>query len=711
MADQTADLLFEIGVEEIPAPAVLPALSQLEGLMTGALAEARLAHGAAHPWGTPRRLAIVVEGVAARQPDLEQEVKGPPAAAAFDDDGAPTKAAQGFAAGRGLSVDDLQVRDTDKGRYVCASGTEPGGEAAQVLPDILREAAASLTFPKTMRWGEGDYRFARPIRWIVALLGPDVVPVEIAGLESDRVTWGHRFLSDGPISLSDPSEYLEALEAGHVIADHARRRELIAKGARAVAEEAGGRVRLDPELLEEVNFMVEYPTCLVGHFDPRYLELPDDVIVTVMTGHQRYFAVENPDGSLLPLFVAVRNGDEQGLDTVRRGNERVIEPRLADAEFYLTEDMRAPLPDRVDSLRRVTYIEGMGSLHDKTERLQGLVGWLCGQVRQVEAADESHAARAAMLSKCDLTTTMIGDTKLAKLQGRIGAEYARRSGEPEEVALAIAEQYRPHSAGDRPPATTPGRLVALADKMDHLAACFRLGMRPTGSADPHALRRAAAGIVRIILDARWRIDTPAFIREALGRLPEVDSPDAVAGDEAAAGIEEFIAARLEGELDPSGVSYDLARAVLAAPAGDLLDACDRAVALRDIRPRDVDFDAVVIAAERTANIVRGPKAEEDLGLDAEALAEPQATALHEAYLAAAEAGEAALGDDAARDYDAAWRALAALRGPIDSFFDDVLVMAEDEAVRRNRLALLAEVDDLFLRLLDVQQIVIEGEAH
>ncbi|MGD9495027.1 MAG: glycine--tRNA ligase subunit beta [Armatimonadota bacterium] len=709
MPEQTADLLFEIGVEEVPAAAVLPALQQLEAFMSRALAEARLAHGEVRTFGTPRRLAVLISEVALRQPDLEHEVKGPPAAAAFDAEGKATKAAEGFAAARGVRVDDLQVRDTDRGRYVFATVTAPGRDAREVLPTILAEAASSLSFPKTMRWGTGDFRFARPIRWIVALLGPDVVEVDIAGLRSDRVTWGHRFLSDGPVELAEPAQYLAALERAYVIADHRVRAQLIAQAARQAAEQVGGRIRLDADLLEEVNFMVEYPTALVGRFDSRYLELPEEVIVTVMSAHQRYFAVENPDGTLLPLFVAIRNGDERGLDIVRRGNERVIEPRLADAEFYLAEDTRAPLSDRVEDLKRVTYIEGLGSLYDKTQRLQGLVGWLCAQVRQVEASHESAAARAALLSKCDLTTAMVADTKLAKLQGRIGAEYARRSGEPEEVALAIAEQYRPLSASDRPPATTPGRLVALADKIDHLAACLRLGMRPTGSADPHALRRAAAGIVRIVLDARWRIDMPAFIQQALSRLPQVDAAGALPPDEAGAQIHDLLLARLETELAAQGVSYDLARAVLGAPCPDLLDAFDRAVALRDLRRRDGEFEAVVIAATRTANIVR-PAKRGELSLDPDALAEPQERALHEAYRAARQTVEVALGEEGQRDYAAAWEALAGLRAPIDRFFDDVLVMVEDEAVRRNRLALLADVDDLFLRLLDVQQIVIEGEA-
>jgi|LSQX01.3.fsa_nt_gb glycyl-tRNA synthetase beta chain len=711
MAHDTADLLFETGVEEIPAPAVLPALEQLQRLVADGLSGARLAHGEIRTFGTPRRLTVLVEGVQLRQEDLEQEVKGPPAAAAFDGEGNPTKAAQGFAQGKGLSVDDLQVRETDKGAYVFATVNGVGRDAIEVLPEILAGAVSSLGFPKTMRWGSSDFRFARPIRWLLALLGPNVVKLEVAGLQSDRLTWGHRFLSESPISIADPSEYLAKLEDAFVIADHARRLELIEEEATRAAQEAGGSVRLDPDLVEEVNFMVEYPTALVGRFDSRYLELPDDVIVTVMSGHQRYFAVEAADGALMPLFVAIRNGDEQGLDTVRRGNQRVIEPRLADAEFYLAEDMRVKLSDRLEDLQRVTYIEGLGSLYDKTQRLEALVGWLCGRVVQVESEARTAAERAAHLSKCDLNTNMIGDTKLAKLQGRVGAEYARRSGEPEEVALAIGEQYRPQSAADAPPMTTPGRIVALADRIDHLAACFRIGLRPTGSADPHALRRAAQGIVRIILDARWRINMPEFIATALDNLPPVENEDAIPVEQAATQIDEFMRARLEAELANRGVPYDLARAVLAAPCPDLLDAFERAVALRDSRSAGRDaFEQVMMAAERTANIVRKPKAEQQLALAPEALEDPHEVALNEALGEAAAAVESALAPDAGRDYPAAWQALADLRQPIDAFFEAVLVMADDEAVRNNRLALLAAVDDLFLRLLDVQEVVIEGAA-
>ncbi len=709
MAASTADLLFEIGVEEIPAPAVLPALSQLETLLEDGLGKARLEHGEIRTCGTPRRLTVIVPEVALSQDDLEEEVKGPPAAAAFDDDGNPTKAAEGFARGKGLSVDDLEVRETDNGTYVFGEVTEPGRDAVEVLPEILENAVASLTFPKTMRWGRLDFRFARPVRWLLALLGSDVVPLEVAGIESDRVTWGHRFLSDGPVEINEPSEYLSKLEDAYVIADHERRRAMIEEGAREVAQEAGGEARLDGDLVEEVNFMVEHPTPLVGHFDPRYLELPDDVIVTVMSGHQRYFAVENPDGSLLPLFIAVRNGDDQGLDTVREGNERVIEPRLADAEFYLTEDMRTPLPDRLESLKRVTYIEGLGSLYDKTERLEEIVHWQCEHVRQVEEDDRTHAVRAARLSKCDLNTNMIGDTKLAKLQGRVGAEYARRSGEPEAVALAIGEQYRPQSAADEPPLTRPGRLVALADKMDHLAACFRIGLRPTGSADPHALRRAAQGIVRIILDARWRVYLPEFIEVALRNLPQLDHADAIPEKQAAAQIHEFLLTRLQSEMDTRGVTYDIARAVLGTSCPDLLDAFNRSIALRDIRSGDEDaFERVVIAAERTANICRGPKDEQELTIDPEALVDDDAIALYEAFVTARDVVDEALAG-ADPDYEGAWNALAGLCPTIDRFFDEVMVMAEDKALRQNRLALLAEIDDLFLRLLDVQEIVIEGE--
>jgi len=704
----TADMLFEIGVEEIPAGVVLPALQQLEEKIGSALDQARLAHGPISTFATPRRLAVLVADVALRQPDVELEIKGPPAAAAFDGDGNPTKAAHGFAQSRGVAVSDLQVRDTDGGRYVFATVTEAGRDSIEVLPALLAEATSSLSFPKTMRWGEGDFRFARPIRWIVALLGEQVIPVEIAGIQAGRTTYGHRTLSAGPIALTAPADYLGALEQAGVIADHRRRKQLIIEQATGAAAQAGGRVRLDPELVEEVNFMVEYPTALVGRFDDRFLKLPEQVIVTVMSAHQRYFPVEDVHGRLLPMFVAIRNGDDKGLDIVRAGNEKVIVPRLADAEFYLSEDLRRPLADRIPDLARVTYLEGMGTLADKSARLEALAPWLCVALSASEAEQET-TRRAARLAKCDLTTNMIGDTKLAKLQGLIGAEYARRSQEPEAVAAAIAEHYQPEGADDSPPQTNPGRALALADKMDHLAACFRLGLRPTGSADPHALRRAALGIVRIIIAARARVDLPAFIDAALKLLPEVEGPNVVPTEEAAAQIADFIKQRLQAELSARGVAYDLVRAVLAAPCPDLLDAYDRALALQQIREQEEDFDAVIIAAERSANIVRPVRAQLELRLRPEALDAPEAVALHEACVHTQRTMEAALAPEGERDYRAAWRALAALREPIDAFFDAVLVMAEDEEVRNNRLALVAEVDDLFLRLLDVKEIVIAGQ--
>ena len=705
----TADMLFEIGVEEIPAPVVLPALAQLRDRVDSGLTEARITHGEIETYGTPRRLTLLVRDVALRQPDIAEEVKGPPASAAFDANGNPTKAAEGFASSRGVAVADLQVRDTGKGTYVFASVTEPGRDTIEVVPDILTEAAGALTFPKTMRWGDSDFRFARPIRWIVALLGEQVIPLQIAGIDSGRVTCGHRVLAGSPVELASPSDYVAALEAAYVVADHRRRERMVVEQVTAVAAEAGGVARLDPELVTEVNFMVEYPTALVGSFDERYLEIPEDVIVTVMSAHQRYFPVEDPEGRLLPLFVAVRNGDGQGLEIVRAGNEKVIEPRLADAEFYMTEDLRVALHERLEDLQRVTYIEGMGSLYDKTERLERLAPWLCVAL-SASPDHETTTRRAARLAKCDLTTTMVGDTKLAKLQGLIGAEYARRSEEPEEVAAAIAEQYRPDSAEDETPDTTPGRALALADKMDHLAACFRLGLRPTGSADPHALRRGAQGIVRIILAARARIDLPEFIRAALDQLPHVKGPEVVPPDGAADQIAQFLKQRLQAELTARGVPYDLTRAVLAAPCPDLLDAFDRGLALSAIRPQDPDFDAAIIAAERTANILRPERAQRELTLRPDALLVPEAIALHDAATAAAGTMDAALAGDGERDYAAAWRALSGLREPIDSFFDKVLVMDEDQAVRDNRLALLAFVDDLFLRLLDVKEIVIEGDS-
>jgi len=698
----TADLLFEIGVEEIPATAVLPALEQLRQLVEAALERLRLEHGAVQVWGTPRRLTALAQAVATRQADAITEHKGPPAQQAFDDEGKPTKAALGFARARGVAVEDLQVRETDKGTFVFAEVREPGKDAVEVLPEALAQVVSSLTFPKTMRWGEGDFRFCRPLRWLVAMLGEQVVPVEVAGVTAGKVTRGHRVFGAAEVPLESPADYLPRLRENYVIADHAERRETIVQALQAAAAEVGGRPRLHDDLLDEVTFLVEYPTAVLGAFDQRFLELPEPVAVKVMEGHQRFFVVEDEKGRLMPYFLGVRDGTDEGLDQVRRGYEWVVEPRLEDAEFYLQEDLKTPFAERVELLKRVTFIAGAGTLYDKTRRLERVVGWLGAQVG-ADADALAAAERAAELSKCDLTTMMIGDTKLGELQGVIGGEYARRSGEPEAVAVAIAEHYRPRGAGDQPPATLPGQLLASADRLDSLATCYALGLRPSGSQDPYALRRAMQGLIAIAVAGGLRYALSEALAEAYAAL-QASEPEAELepAEDVVAALRELAAQRLAAALEEAGVRYDLARAVNAAGWRDFVEAWQRAHLLA-AHADDEDWEQVVLAGQRISNIYR-PAAEQAAEAVDEALLEDEAE--RELLVAARAADEAMARASELGQWDELWRAVLDLTPVVHRFFDEVLVMAEDEAVRANRLALLGMVQSVLFRLADFREVVL-----
>jgi len=699
---QTA--LLEIGVEEIPAGVVLPALQQLRELAAVGLERSRLEFGAIRTFGTPRRLVLLVEAVADRQPDVTREVKGPPADRAFDADGNLTQAGEGFARSRGLDPAALQVRETDKGSFVFAEVGEPGRAAPEVLAELWPDLIRKLAFPKTMRWAHLTLRFARPIRWIVALHGAEPVAFEVAEVASSRTSRGHRFLSGGAVEIPSADDYLAALERAFVLVDHERRQRLIAEKAEAAAAAEGGRPRIDPALLEEVGFLVEWPTCLCGAFPEEYLALPEPVLVTVMAKHQRYFPVEGPDGKLLPRFVAIRNGDERSLEVVRRGNEMVIVPRFADARFYYEEDTKRGLADRLTDLERVTFMERQGSLRRKTDRIAALVEELSAEV-SVGVGEAQAAGEAARLCKCDLVTLMVQD--LTSLQGVIGGEYARRDGASEPVCRAIEEHYRPRFAGDEPPVSTAGGLVSLADKLDNLAACFALSLIPKGTSDPYALRRQAAGILSILLGRRWRIDLPARLLGALGRLPHRELDDAAA----VAALLEFLGLRLEAALEAAGVAYDLRRAVTTAMGPDLVDAHDRGLLLERMRQRDAEhFSKLTFAAARTGKIVR-PAHEQAAERVDPALFEGEIEPRVQQALAEAQAKvEALLAMPGERVYDAAWEALSALERPIWDYFDvdtGVMVMAEDPAVRANRLALLRAADELFLRIADFTAIVVE----
>ncbi|MBM3475490.1 MAG: glycine--tRNA ligase subunit beta [Armatimonadetes bacterium] len=696
--------LLEIGVEEIPAGVVLPALQQMRELAAVGLERARLESGEIRTYGTPRRLVLIVSEVGEKQPDTTREIKGPPAAQAFDADGNLTKAGEGFARSRGLDPSLLQVRDTDKGRFVFAEVMEEGLPATQVLADLWPDLIRKLTFPKTMRWAHITMRFARPIRCIVALYGSETVAFEIAEVTSGRSSRGHRFLHSGDVEIASADDYLQALERASVMVDHERRQRVIADQAQAAAESAGGSARIDPALLEEVAFLVEWPTCLCGAFPEGYLALPEPVLVTVMAKHQRYLPVEGPDGKLLPRFVAIHNGDERSLDVVCRGNEMVIVPRFADAQFYHDEDTKRALADRLPDLLRVTFMERQGSLRQKTDRVVALVRELSREVG-LDAPTSEAAAEAARLCKCDLVTLMVQD--LTSLQGVVGAEYLRKEGVAEPICLAVEEHYRPRFAGDEPPSSPAGSVVSLADKLDNLAACFAVNLIPKGTSDPYALRRQAAGVVAVLLGRRWRTDLPARLSGAVGRLPyrELDEPQAIAA------LTDFIGLRLDAVLEAAGVAYDLRRAVLARMGPDVVDAHDRGLALAALRAQDSElFAEVTFAAARTGKIVRPAADHTAEQVHPECFEDEIEGKLWEALSETKSQVDALLASPAERDYEAVWAALCALERPIWDYFDvdtGVMVMAENRDVRANRLATLRAADELFLRLADFTEVVVE----
>jgi glycyl-tRNA synthetase beta chain len=699
------DFLCEIGVEEIPASIVRSALAQLSELLGTALARQRLSYHQLETYGTPRRLTALVHGLAERQADAVVEHKGPPAAQAFDEAGRPTIAALRFAEARGVRVEDLEVRQVERGSFVFARVVEPGRPAGELLPELLRQVAAALSFPKTMRWGQGDFRFCRPVRWVVALLGDEVLPVEIAGVQAGRVTRGHRLFGPRAVVLGSPQEYLRRLEESFVIASHEQRRQMIAAAAARAAAQVGGRPRLHEDLLEELTFMVEYPMALVGSFPPEFLALPEAVVVKVLEGHQRVFAVEGAEGELLPYFVAIRDGTEQGLENVRHGYERVVQPRLEDAQFYLQEDLKRPFAARRADLRRVTFVAGLGSLYEKTERLVQLVKWLAAQVG-ASPAQVAVARRAAELCKNDLTTMMVSDTKLGELQGLIGGEYARRSGEPEAVAQAIAEHYQPRGAEDPLPSTLPGQLLASADRLDNLVAAYALGLRPSGSEDPYALRRQMQGLLQIAVGAGLRYPLAEAAEHAYALVAGYAASELQGREEVLRGLRELAQQRLETALQEAGVRYDLWRAVNSSGWADFVEAWQRAQLLAAKAAGAPEWEQVVRTGQRIANIYRPARDEAAEAVRTELLRAPAEQALWAGLQAAQRRMAAAR---AAGAWEELWQAALGLAPLVERLFDEVLIMAEEAALRANRLALLGEAERVLFNLADLREVVLPGD--
>ncbi len=705
------DLLFEIGIEELPSSYCMPAVDQLADGVRRGLGDLRLAHGDVRAFATPRRLALLITGVAERQTDFAEEVMGPAAKTAFDAEGKPTKALLGFCAGKGVDVGTVRRVETPKGEYVAVTVQHVGKPAAEVLSAMLATVAMKLNYPKSMRWDDGDYRAGRPVRWLVALLGDDVLPVLAFGLAAGRNSHGHRVLSPGSVPIAKPADYLETMRAVKVLADPVERRATLVAQIDAIAVAAGGRIVADEDLIDINNFLVEWPTSFEGRFDGKYLDLPREVIVTALREHQRFFAVERTDGALVPCFVASRNGDAHGLEVVRRGNEGVLVARLEDAKFYWDTDLKQKPVDLVEKLDSVVWMEGLGSLKAKAERLQALTGWLAGQLAS-DAADA--AVRAALLAKTDLLGEMIGSGKeYASLEGVMGGHYARKAGEPEAVAAAIAEHYQPRGAGDGLPTTDAGAILSLSDKLDHVAGAFVAGKIPSGSEDPFGVRRAANGVVRILLDQKRHLDLRATTME-MTRVFFANDPE-LSQAEIMKKLGEFWRGRVDVALEDREHAYDTREAALEArivmgnsvrPGWcDAADAAQRAEVLGAFRS-NAHFTPLVVLFKRVANILKASTEPLPGTLDRARLTEPAEQTLLAALDTATQA-TAPLWER--RAYADILPALLAMESAIHGFFDGVMVNVEDAAIRQNRLQLLASVRELFLRGWDLSRIVVEGE--
>lgn len=688
-------LLLEIGTEEIPPSWLPPAMVQIVEAACQRLEAERIEFASLKTYATPRRIVLIGEDVAQRQAPAVREVRGPAAKAAFDAQQRPTRAAEGFARSQGVEVSALEVRDTNQGQYVFAIIRDEGRESVKVLAELFPDIIKSLAFPKSMRWGTGALRFARPIRWLVALLGEQPISFELDGLRAGRRTRGHVFLSRGMITLQSADDYESALEERFVLVDPERRTATLREQLERIGEQQGGRVVDDGSLLTETSFNLEFPTALVGSFDEGFLALPRQILIQAMRKVQEQFPLENAEGRLLPKFVAVRDGDRAHLDTVREGNERVLRARLIDAQFFYQRDRQTPLADHVESLREVIWQEALGTVYDKVERIRALAAEIAADLA-LDSDTRGQIDRAALLCKADLVTRMVTEYEpkmAADLQGLMGAEYARDSGEPDEVVDAIAEHYRPRGADDEPPATTVGRVVALADKLDTLAACFAAGRIPTGTQDPLGMRRDAQGVLAILVSAEWHLSLSRLIGEVLGHFRVENAKDT------AAKLSDFFGQRIAYYLDTQGVRYDLADAAAAVGFDDPVDCAARAAALQAMSG-DPYYEATVNLATRVGNILRGQSPGQ---VEPDLFTEPSERALWEMRRQAAPQVERLV---KAGDYQGLYRSLRAMRETIDRFFDDVLVMARDENVRANRLALVWSVHELFLRLADFSKVVV-----
>jgi glycyl-tRNA synthetase beta chain len=687
---EARDLLIEIGTEELP-PKALSRLSSAfaegmeKGLDTAALKPSRV-----YAYAAPRRLALLIKNLPLAQADRETVRRGPALTAAFNDDGCPTQAAVGFARSCGVEVEQLDQQETKKGSWLSFRAVVKGKATTELIPDLVRQALAGLPIPRRMRWGDRNDEFVRPVHWVVLLFGDEVIDAEILGIKADRYTRGHRFHHPEPIYLGEPEAYLPILETeGYVLADFSARREAIRAQVLEQAEKLGGQAVIDNDLLDEVSALVEWPVAISGRFDKAFLEVPSEALVSSMQEHQKYFPVVDNNGQLMANFITVANLVSKDPQQIQAGNERVIRPRLADAAFFWNQDRKQTLEQRADGLHSMVYQKKLGTLYDKQERVAKLAATIAAQI----GGNAAHAERAARLCKCDLLTSMVYE--FPELQGIMGRYYASNDGEPDSVATAIEEHYRPRFAGDGLPISHEGQAVAIADRLDSLVGIFAIGQQPSGVKDPFALRRAALGLVRLCIEQQLDIDLEALLNTAAGEFDR--SLNAATATDA---VFNYVMDRLRAFYQDGGIDLDLIEAVLAVRPTRLLDFDHRIQACQAFRQLP-ESQSLAAANKRIRNILKKTDQAIPEQVDTAKLVDAAEQKLAE-QLKCLSAAVIPLMD--AGDYTPALKQLAGLRESVDAFFDQVMVMAEDDSLRANRLALLQNLSMLFLRVADLSRL-------
>jgi len=682
----THDFLLEIGCEEIPSRFIPGAMDQLKKEAAYLLADNRLDHGVIEAWATPRRLVLLISELEQKQPDLVVKIKGPPVNRAYDEAGKPTKALQGFMQSQGVKIDQLEEETIKEARYLVVEKEIRGRPTEELLPELLPRLIQKLSFPRPMYWQGKDVRFARPIRWLLALYHHKPVIFNFAGIQSGKTTYGHRFLAPDPYDVDRVENYFSYLKKHYVVLDHKRRREMIRKQLSEKAAKCGGKALIDEGLLEEVTYLVEYPVAVDGSFNQAYLDLPQEVSITSMQHHQRYFPiVEEESGRLLPYFVGISNNRFH--PNIRKGYAKVLQARLADGRFFFDEDRKEPLENYVEKLKSVIFLESLGSVDQKRARLVELAGKF-GEVLDLPSDQIERTCRVAHLCKADLVTSLVKE--FPELQGVMGREYARISGEPEEVAVGIYEHYLPRFAGDKIPSAMEGALVSLADRIDTLAGCFAIGIQPTGSQDPYALRRQAQGAVAILLGMDIKLSLEEFIKFALDSLAATLKIDSDKRRQLQESLYDFLVQRIRFVLQDRGIEHEVAEAVLAVPFNTVGEVFKKASVLEEYFKGPL-LDDVIIAYNRVANLVQ----ETGSYLVNKALFEDLSETELFRSLKTAEETLAGL-DDPARILEQ----LQLLKQPIDNFFDNVMVMADNKKLRENRLNLLAALKKTFNRMAD-----------